>query len=232
MTIGGKCGKLSKNEEEVTASHLELKANGVNRVSGKVPELLYSAVKNVLFHRIFCFIKARGCFVINKDLLINEEIREKEVRVIGSDGSQLGIMPSKDALSVAASKNLDLVLIAPKATPPTCKIMDYGKYRFEMAKREKENRKNQKVVSIKEVRLSPSIDTHDFETKLKSAVKFLRDGDKVKVTVRFRGREVHHSALGEELLERFAEGIKEVGTVDKKPKLEGRNMAMFVVPKN
>lgn len=209
-----------------------LKRTGSIRFPEKYRSYCISAVKNVLFHRIFCFIKTRGCFVINKDLLINEEIREKEVRVIGNDGAQLGIMSSKEALSLAASKNLDLVLIAPKAVPPTCKIMDYGKYRFEMAKREKENRKNQKVVSIKEVRLSPSIDTHDFETKLKSAVKFLRGGDKVKVTVRFRGREVHHSALGEELLERFAEGIKEVGTVDKKPKLEGRNMAMFVVPKN
>ncbi len=165
-------------------------------------------------------------------MLINEEIREKEVRVISNSGEQLGIMPIKAALEAATSKNLDLVLIAAKAVPPTCKIMDYGKYRFEMAKREKENRKNQKVVSIKEVRLSPSIDTHDFETKLRSAVKFLEGGDKVKVTVRFRGREVHHSALGEELLMKFAEGVKEVGSVDKKPKLEGRNMAMFIVPKN
>ena len=127
--------------------------------------------------------------------MINEEIREKEVRVIGSDGTQLGIMPIKAALDEAASKNLDLVLIAPKAVPPACKIMDYGKYRFETAKKEKENRKNQKVVSIKEIRLSPSIDTHDFETKLKSAVKFLQSGDKVKVTVRFRGRELHHASL-------------------------------------
>ena len=185
------------------------------------------------FFIVFLFSKAiRGCFVISKDLLINEEIREKEVRVIGEGGAQLGIMPIKAALDEAAAKNLDLVLIAPKAVPPTCKIMDYGKYRFETAKREKENRKNQKVVSIKEVRLSPSIDTHDFETKLKSALKFLQGGDKVKVTVRFRGREVHHAAMGEELLEKFADGVKEVGNVDKKPKLEGRNMAMFISPKN
>lgn len=174
----------------------------------------------------------RGCFVISKDLLINEEIREKEVRVIGNDGAQLGIMPIKTALATAAAKNLDLVLIAPKATPPACKIMDYGKYKFEAAKREKDNRKNQKAMSIKEIRLSPSIDTHDFETKLRSAVKFLQGGDKVKVTVRFRGRELHHTALGEELLQRFADGVSEVGTVDKKPKLEGRSMAMFVAPKN
>ncbi|MCD8048947.1 MAG: translation initiation factor IF-3 [Clostridia bacterium] len=164
--------------------------------------------------------------------MINEEIREKEVRVIGNDGAQLGIMPIKTALATAAAKNLDLVLIAPKATPPACKIMDYGKYKFEAAKREKDNRKNQKAMSIKEIRLSPSIDTHDFETKLRSAVKFLQGGDKVKVTVRFRGRELHHTALGEELLQRFADGVSEVGTVDKKPKLEGRSMAMFVAPKN
>lgn len=216
-----------RNKEEVAASHLELNANGVNS-TGKVPESYFYAVK--IFFIVFLFKKE--CFVISKELLINEEIREKEVRVIGSDGTQLGIMPIKAALEAASSKNLDLVLIAPKATPPACKIMDYGKYRFETAKKEKENRKNQKVVSIKEVRLSPSIDTHDFETKLKSAVKFLQSGDKVKVTVRFRGRELHHASLGEELLARFAEGVSEVGNVDKKPKLEGRNMAMFISPKN
>lgn len=184
------------------------------------------------FHRIFCFVqKFSEVFFISKELLINEEIREKEVRVIGKDGSQMGIMSIKDALEVAAKENMDLALIAPKAVPPTCKIMDYGKFKFEEAKREKENRKNQKVVDTKEVRLSPSIDTHDFETKLRNAVKFLKGGDKVKVTVRFRGREVHHSAVGEELLMKFAEGCEEVGIVDKKPKLEGRNMAMFLSPK-
>ncbi len=163
--------------------------------------------------------------------MINEEIRDKEVRVIGNDGAQLGIMSSAQALELAAARNLDLVKISPQANPPVCKIMDYGKYRFEMAKREKENRKNQKVVNIKEVKLSPSIDTHDFETKLKAAFKFLSGGDKVKVTVRFRGREVQHSKLGEELLQRFADGVGEVGAVEKKPKLEGRNMAMVISPK-
>ena len=177
------------------------------------------------------FSKFFEVFFISKELLINEEIREKEVRVIGKDGAQLGIMPIKDALEVAAKENMDLALIAPKAVPPTCKIMDYGKFKFEESKREKENRKNQKVVDTKEVRLSPSIDTHDFETKLRNAIKFLKGGDKVKVTVRFRGREVHHSAVGEELLNKFAEGAAEVGIVDKKPKLEGRNMAMFMSPK-
>ena len=163
--------------------------------------------------------------------MINEEIRDKEVRVIGSDGGQLGIMSAAQAQEIANKQNLDLVKISPQANPPVCKIMDYGKYRFEMAKREKENRKNQKVVSIKEIQLSPSIDTHDFETKLRAAVKFLGGGDKVKVTVRFRGRQVQHAKLGEELLERFCEGVGDAGVVEKKPKLEGKNMAMVISPK-
>ncbi len=163
--------------------------------------------------------------------MINEEIRDKEVRVIDSDGTQLGIMSAAQAQETANKRNLDLVKISPQANPPVCKIMDYGKYRFEMAKREKENRKNQKVVSIKEIQLSPSIDTHDFETKLRAAVKFLGGGDKVKVIVKFRGRQVQHAKLGEELLERFCEGIGDAGSVEKKPKLEGRNMAMVVSPK-
>ena len=132
---------------------------------------------------------------------------------------------------MAADANLDLVKIAPQAKPPVCKIMDYGKYKFEMAKREKENRKNQKVIEVKEVRLSPSIDTHDFETKLNSAIKFLKSGNKVKVAVRFRGREIHHSDIGAELLQRFADAASEYGTVDKNAKLEGRRMAMFMAPK-
>ena len=171
-------------------------------------------------------------FSISKEMMINEEIRDKEVRVIDNDGSQLGIMSSSDALEVANKKNLDLVKISPNANPPVCKIMDYGKYRFELAKKEKENRKNQKVVNLKEVRLSPSIDTHDFETKLKNACKFLKSGDKVKVSVRFRGREIHHASIGEEILDRFVKGCEEFGSVDKKPKLEGKNMAITISPKN
>lgn len=166
-----------------------------------------------------------------KEQQINEEIRDKEIRVIGADGSQLGIMDSAKALELADSANLDLVKIAPQAKPPVCKIMDYGKYKFEIAKREKENRKNQKVIELKEVRLSPTIDTHDFETKVNAAVKFLKGGNKVKVTVRFRGREIHHSKAGEELLARFSEAAGDAGTVEKGAKLEGRNMAMIIVPK-
>ena len=171
-------------------------------------------------------------FSISKEMMINEEIRDNELRVIDNDGSQLGIMSRNDALEAANKKNLDLVLMSPNANPPVCKIMDYGKYRFELAKKEKENRKNQKVVNLKEVRLSPSIDNHDFETKLKNAIKFLQHGDKVKVSVRFRGREIHHASIGEQILERFAQGAEEFGTVDKKAKLEGKNMAITISPKN
>ncbi len=171
-----------------------------------------------------------GIHIANKELQANEEIREKEVRVVTLDGEQLGVMSSADALKLAVSKGLDLVNIAPTAKPPVCKIMDFGKYRFELQKREKENKKNQKVTNIKEVQLSPSIDTNDFNTKCKNAGKFLGKGDKVKVTVRFRGREVTHSEIGEVLLSRFAENLKEVGTVERPAKLEGRNMTMFLAP--
>ncbi|MCG8500278.1 MAG: translation initiation factor IF-3 [Firmicutes bacterium] len=163
--------------------------------------------------------------------MINGEIRDKEIRLVGSDGSQLGIMSAREAQKIANSKNLDLVKIAPQAKPPVCKVMDYGKYKFELAKREKEAKKKQHIVNIKEVRISPSIDSHDFNTKVNHALKFLKSGDKVKVTVRFRGREVHHSSLGKELLQRFAGAADELGNVEKQPKLEGRNMTMIIAPK-
>ena len=174
----------------------------------------------------------RRCFTISKkDLYINEEIREKEIRVIDADGSQLGIMPTRQALQIAAEKGLDLVDIAPQASPNVCRIMDYGKYRYEQAKREKEARKNQKTVDIKEVRMSMNIDTHDFETKINQAVKFLQGGDKVKVSVRFRRREMAHTELGRELLDRFKDAVSECGAIDKPAKMEGRSMAMFISPK-
>lgn len=173
------------------------------------------------------------CFIIAiKECSINEEIKAKEVRLISADGSQLGVMSVKDALAKAEQSNLDLVEISPQAVPPVCKIMDYGKYRFEQAKREKETKKNQKIVNIKEVKMSPSIDVHDFNTKVNQAAKFLKSGDKVKITVKFRGRELHHTSLGQELLERVATALSEVGNVEKQAKLEGRNMAMVVVPNN
>lgn len=163
--------------------------------------------------------------------MINEDIRDKEVRLIDSDGSMLGVMPAKEAQKLAISKTLDLVKIAPQANPPVCKIMDYGKYLFELSKKDKESKKNQKIISIKEVRLTPAIEDHDFNFKLKNAYKFLQDGDKVKVSVKFRGREMNHTSLGEKILEKFAQSIEEVGVVDKKPKLEGKSMVMIINPK-
>ena len=153
------------------------------------------------------------------------------MRCIDADGNQLGIISAKEALRLAAEKNLDLVKIAPQAAPPVCRIMDYGKYRFEQAKREKEARKNQKIVDVKEIRMSLNIDTHDFETKVGHAKRFLQGGDKVKVSVRFRGREMAHTNLGTDLLERFREAVSELGVVEKPAKLEGRNMAMFISAK-
>ena len=152
--------------------------------------------------------------------------------MIGAEGDQLGIMTSAAALALAEEKDLDLVKIAPNAVPPVCKIMDYGKFRFEQGKREKEAKKNQHVVEIKEIRMSPGIDVGDFNTKLKNAQKFLADGNRVKVSVRFRGREMAHTDIGEQLLIRFGEGCAEVANVDKKPKLDGRFMTLFLSPKN
>lgn len=171
-------------------------------------------------------------FSINKnEIMVNEMVRDKEVRLIDVDGKMIGIMSSKEAQKIANSKNLDLVKIAPKANPPVCKVMDYGKYMFEQAKREKEAKKNQKVISVKEVRLSASIEDHDFEVKVKNAIRFLRSGDKVKVTIKFRGREMNYTSLGEKVLERFAKAVEDYGTVERKPKLEGRNMLMILNPK-
>ena len=166
------------------------------------------------------------------DHQLNDEIRDKELRVIGSDGAQLGIMSAAEANNLADEQGLDLVKISPNAVPPVCKIMDYSKFCFDQKKREKEARKNQKVVEIKEIRMSPSIDTNDFNTKAKNAQKFLKEGNRVKVSVRVRGREMAHTNLGEKLLMEFAEACAEVSTMEKNPKLEGRFMAMFLTPKN
>lgn len=152
--------------------------------------------------------------------------------MIDTDGSQLGILPIKEALAAAAAKDLDLVNISPNAVPPVCKIMNFGKYRFEQAKREKEAKKNQKIVDVKEIRLGLSIDTHDFETKGNHAIRFLKDGDKVKVSIRFRGREFGHPEIGTEIMGRFAEYCSEVASVEKPAKMEGRNMLMFLAPKS
>ena len=163
--------------------------------------------------------------------MVNEEIKEAEVRLIDEDGGIVGLMSSKEALQVAYERNLDMVMIAPTAKPPVCKIMDYNKYVFDMAKKERENRKKQKVVNIKEVRLGLGIGEHDFQVKVKGAVKFLKDGDKVKVTVRFGGREMNHTDEGEVLIEKFADAVKDYGLMDKKPKLEGKRMTVIINPK-
>ncbi len=180
---------------------------------------------------IFCLLYSEVSVISKNELMINEEIRDKEVRLIDADGTMLGIMATKEAQKLANSKNLDLVKIAPQGVPPVCKIMDYGKYMFELAKKEKEARKNQKIISIKEVRVSPSIEDHDFEFKVKNAYKFLKDGDKVKVSVKFRGREMHYTSIGNEILDKFADSVKDVGVVEKKPKLEGKSMIMILNPK-
>ena len=189
-------------------------------------------VPRFLLQNMF-FTELRGCFTIgSKELAINEGIKFKEVRVIDADGSQLGILPIAKALDAAYAKDLDLVNISPNAVPPVCKIMDYGKYRFEQAKREKEAKKNQKTFEIKEIRLGLSIDTHDFETKGNHAIRFLKDGDKVKVSIRFRGRELGHPEIGYDTMERFAQYCAEVSSVEKAAKMEGRNMLMFLAPKS
>lgn len=166
-----------------------------------------------------------------KELLINEEIKDKEVRLIGADGEQLGVVPTEEAQRLSIEKSLDLVKIAPAATPPVCRIMDYGKYRFEQAKREKEARKNQKVIELKEIRLSLNIDIGDLNTKVKQAIKFLSEGNKLKVSIRFRGREMAHPQLGHETMNRFAEMVADYGVIEKSAKLEGRHMLMFIAAK-
>ncbi|MBR5491359.1 MAG: translation initiation factor IF-3 [Oscillospiraceae bacterium] len=169
--------------------------------------------------------------IANLDHLINDEIDALEVRLISDEGEQLGIMSAEAAQKIADEREMDLVLISPNAKPPVCKIMDYGKYRFEQAKREKEAKKNQRVIEVKEIRMSPGIGENDFNTKLRNGQKFLADGDRLKVTIRFRGREMAHTNIGEQLLKDFAAKCSDVGTMDKNPKLEGRNMSMFLSPK-
>ncbi len=166
-----------------------------------------------------------------KELPINEEIRDKEVRLIDAEGEQLGIVSTKDAQQMAIDKNLDLVKIAPQAKPPVCRIMDYGKYKYEHAKKEKEAKKNQKVINIKEIRLSPNIEEHDMQVKANQAIKFLKNGDKVKVTLRFRGRQLSNIGLGQKVMETFKDMLGDAGNVEKAAKMEGRQLIMFIAPK-
>ncbi len=180
------------------------------------------------FARLFCFLEVLA--ISTKELQINEEIRAKEVRIIGENGEQIGVIATSAALAMAYEKDLDLVLIAPIAEPPVCRIMDYGKYRFERDKREKEARKKQTIVEVKEIQLSCRIDTHDFETKVKHAHRFIGDGNKVRVVVKFKGREMSHLDIGRDMLEKFEQACADVGTVDKRPTLEGRFMSMIINP--
>ena len=193
---------------------------------------LYRVCWRGLYVRAFILLKKRRCFIIStkKELEINEEIRAKEVRIVGENGEQVGVMSSSAALAMAYEKNLDLVLIAPTAQPPVCRIMDYGKYRFERDKKEKEAKKRQTVVEVKEIQLSCRIDTHDFETKVKHAHRFIGDGNKVRVVVKFKGREMSHLEIGRDILAKFEEACSDVGTVDKRPALEGRFMSMVISP--
>ena len=185
----------------------------------------------MLWHPLFV-VYLEVLTIAKFDHQLNEEIRDKEIRLIGADGAQLGIVSAAQANQMAEEQGMDLVKISPNAVPPVCKIMDYSKFCFDQKKREKEARKNQRVVEIKEVRMSPSIDTNDFNTKVKSAQKFLKDGNRVKVSVRFRGREMAHTNLGEKLLLDFVAACADIATMEKNPKLEGRFMSIFLAPKN
>ena len=168
---------------------------------------------------------------IAKDMMVNDGIRARELRIIGSDGEQLGVKSKSDALQIAEAANLDLVLVAPNANPPVARIMDYGKFRFDQQKREREARKNQKVVSLKEVRLSPSIDENDFQTKLRNARKFLEKGDKVKASIRFKGRAITHKEIGQRVLDRLASELTDIATIESHPKMDGRSMFLMLAPK-
>ena len=172
----------------------------------------------------------RRWITISKDMNVNQGIRAREVRLIDHNGEQLGIKTRNEALEIAARANLDLVLVAPKAKPPVARIMDYGKFKFEQQKKEREVRRNQKIILLKEVRLSPTIDEHDFQTKLRNAIKFLENGDKVKASIRFRGRAITHKEIGQRVLDRFAEACKDLATVEQRPKMEGRSMFLVLAP--
>ena len=186
----------------------------------------------MLWHPLFYCLFLEVLTIAKLDHQLNDEIQDKEIRLIGMGGEQLGIMSAEEANNMAEEQGLDLVKISPNATPPVCKIMDYSKFCYDQKKREKDAKKNQKVVEVKEIRMSPSIDTNDLNTKIKAAQKFLNDGNRVKVSVRFRGREMAHTNIGEKLLMDFGEACSEIATMEKNPKLEGRFMAMFLAPKN
>lgn len=196
--------------------------HGVSGVTGT--PFLWSYVRIVVK-------KIRRWRVISKEHMINDEIRAKEVRLVGAEGEQIGIKPIREALQMAIDLNLDLVNVAPQAKPPVCRIMDYGKFRYETQKKEKEARKNQKVVDIKEVWFRANIEEHDYQTKFRNVIKFLGEGDKVKCSVRFRGREITHANIGQKILERVKNEVADISVVERQPKLEGRSMIMILAPK-
>lgn len=184
----------------------------------------------IILSAFYCFKKYRRCISISKEFQVNEQIRDIEVRLIDSKGGQLGVMSSRDAQKIADESQLDLVKISPNAKPPVCKIMDYGKFKFEQGKKEKEIKKNQKVINVKEIRMSARVEEHDMNVKAKNCRKFLLNEDKVKVSVRFRGREMSYTDIGRKILINFAEKLSDVGTIEKHPKLEGRSMVMYLIP--
>ena len=184
---------------------------------------------NGRFRPFICFI--RRCIDINSEPMINEEIRDREVRVIGAEGEQLGVMPTRRALEIAEEQQLDLVKIAANSTPPVCKLMDYDKYRYEQSKRQREIRKNQKVITLKEVQLSATIEENDISVKARNAIRFLQEGNKVKVSIRFRGRQITHTEIGLEVMNDFLKRVEGVATVERKPMVEGRHMIMMLAPK-
>ena len=236
MTTGRVCGIIicdNKAEQTEPFSPPRL-TKGVNKalnptICGVIGLLCIQCTDGYFGCPCFQFLEVLTISI--KELTINEDIEAKEVRESDTDGSQLGVMELKKAIEAAYSKDLDLVCMSPNTDPVVCKIMDYGKYRFDQAKREKESRKNQKVVEMKEIRLGLATDTHDFETKGNHAIRFLKDGHKVKVSIRFRGRELGHPEIGIENMERFAVYCSEVSVVEKPAKMEGRNMLMFLAPK-
>lgn len=189
-----------------------------------------SAKKRVFANSLF-FIILGGEHLISKDWRINENIRVREVRLVSDDGEQMGIVNIREALGIARERGFDLVEVAPSAQPPVCRLMDYGKYKFEQNKREKEARKKQKVIAVKEVKMRPNIEEHDFQVKARNARRFLSGGDKVKLTIMFRGREITHPELGEKLSLKFVEELTDISSVEKPPKVEGRNMVTFLIPK-
>ena len=234
LTDGEKSAILNKQNKEgrCIRPHLPPLAKGLTTFKQKQKKFLAMLRGCWVSIRVLLFWNGGASVISNVVHQLNEEIRDKEIRLIGESGEQLGIMSADEALQIAEEQGLDLVKISPQAVPPVCKIMNYGKFRFEQSKREKEAKKNQHVVEIKEIRMSPGIDVGDFNTKLKNAQKFLSEGNRVKVSVRFRGREMAHTELGKDLLNQFAEQCAEAATLDKAAKLEGRNMSIFLSPKS